>query len=166
VRTTLNKIREYSPCTEGWEKLLKTLGKTKADDESLEILTILDSNGLDDALWCLQAVDTHKSEMRLFSVWCARQVQHLMTDERSVKALDVAEAYAKGEATEDELKLAAESARSAARSAAESVAWSAAWSAARSAARSVAWSARSAARSEQEKYFRNMLEEIKREEEA
>ena len=35
IYTTLNKIREYSPCTDGWEKLLKYLGKSKADDEPL-----------------------------------------------------------------------------------------------------------------------------------
>jgi hypothetical protein len=31
---------------------------------------------------------------RRFAVWCARQVQHLMVDKRSLYALDVAEAYA------------------------------------------------------------------------
>jgi len=29
--TTLNKIRAHRPCTEGWQKLLAHLGKTKAD---------------------------------------------------------------------------------------------------------------------------------------
>lgn len=55
--TTLNKIRELSPCAEGWAKLLKHLNKTKADDEPIRLLTILDSNGLDDAIWCMRAVD-------------------------------------------------------------------------------------------------------------
>jgi len=49
--TTLNEIREHSPCKEGWEKLLAHLGKTKADAEPLHLLTVLESNGLDDALW-------------------------------------------------------------------------------------------------------------------
>ena len=41
----------------GWmEKLLSNLGKTAADDEPLSLITILDSNGLDDAPWCLRAV--------------------------------------------------------------------------------------------------------------
>jgi hypothetical protein len=48
--TTLNKIRAKSPCSEGWTKLLAHLGKTKADDAPISITTILDSNGLDDAL--------------------------------------------------------------------------------------------------------------------
>ena len=100
--TTLNKIREHSPCEDGWKKLLATLGKTKSDDEPLSILTVLDSNGQDDALWCLRAVDGHDMEIRLFVVWCARQVQPLMTD-RSIRTLDVAERYAHGQASLDEL---------------------------------------------------------------
>jgi hypothetical protein len=55
MKTTLNKIREQSPCTEGWIKLLGALNKTKADDEDVSFLTILESNGVDDALWCLRS---------------------------------------------------------------------------------------------------------------
>ena len=122
MRTTLNKIREHQPCAGGWEKLLSYLGKTKADDEPLSITTILDSNGLDDALWCLRAVERHDKEIRLFAVWCARQVQHLLKDQRSINALDVAERYANGQATEAELKDAWNAARAAARVAAEDAA--------------------------------------------
>ncbi len=84
MNTTLNKIREHSPCACGWSKLLKHLGKKQADDEPLSIDTILDSNGLDDALWCLRAVEGHDKEIRLFAVWCARRVQHLLTDPPSL----------------------------------------------------------------------------------
>jgi hypothetical protein len=45
-------------------------------------------------------------ELRKFAVWCARQVQHLMTDPRSVAALDVAERHAEGLATDEELAAA------------------------------------------------------------
>jgi hypothetical protein len=31
ITTTLNRIREHSPCTEGWVKLLAHLGKTVPD---------------------------------------------------------------------------------------------------------------------------------------
>jgi hypothetical protein len=117
--TTLNKIRAQSPCATGWTKLLSNLGKTKADDEPLRIAVILESNGLDDALWCLQAVDGHQREMRLFAVYCARSIQHLMIDQRSIDAIDVAERHAYGLATDEELT-AAGSARDAAWSAAGS----------------------------------------------
>ena len=106
MKTTLNKIRAHSPCANDWEKLLRNLGKTKADDEPLALTTILESNGLDDALWCLRAVDGHQREMRLYAVECARSVQHLMTDKRSLDAIDVAERFANGKATQQELNAA------------------------------------------------------------
>jgi hypothetical protein len=135
MKTTLNKIREHSPCATGWSKLLAHLGKTKADDEPLSIATIVESNDLDDVLWCLRAVEGHDKEIRLFAVWCARQVQHLMTDPRSLAALDVAEAHAHGNATNDEMTAAGAAAGAAARAAARDAARDAAWAAARAAAR-------------------------------
>ena len=130
MKTTLNKIREHSPCHEGWTKLLRNLGKTKADDEELLITTILDSNGLDDALWSLRAVDGCHREMRLFAVYCARSVQHLTNDMRSIAVIDVAERYANDLATDEELAAARDAARAAARAAA----WAAASDSARVAA--------------------------------
>lgn len=121
MKTTLNAIRKHSPCSNGWEKLLTYLGKTKADDEPISIATIIDSNGLSDAIWCLRAVDGKEKEIRLFAVWCARQVQHLMKDQRSLDALDIAEKFANGEATKEELK----DASSAANAALDSAAWDA-----------------------------------------
>jgi len=134
MNTTLNQIRSKSPCADGWVKLLKHLGKTQADDEPLSLTTILDSNGLEDALWCLQAVDGHAREIRLYAVWCARQVQHLTKDQRSIDALDVAERFANGQATKNELDIAGDAA-----GAARAAAW-APW-AARAAARAAAGAA-------------------------
>jgi hypothetical protein len=114
ITTTLSAIRKHSPCEDGWKKLLSHLGKTRADDEPLLLTKILDSNGLDDALWCLCAVNGYEREIRLYAVWCARQVQHLMTDPRSIAALDVAERFARGEATKAKLEAARMDALSAA----------------------------------------------------
>ena len=136
ITTTLNRIREHSPCAEGWEKLLKHLGKTKADDEPLPFSVILESNGLDDALWCCRAEPQYAREWRLYAVWCARQVQHLMTDQRSLDALDIAECYANGHATDAELETAWAAAWAAAWDAGD-----AAWAAARAAAEAAAWDA-------------------------
>ena len=122
--TTLNKIRSHNPCREGWQKLMKSLGKTRGDDEPVSLLAVLDSNGLDDAIWCLQAVDGVDSKARLFAVACAREVQHLLTDPRSLNALDVAERFAKGFATTEELAAAC-AARDAARDAARNAAYTA-----------------------------------------
>jgi hypothetical protein len=159
MNTTLNKIRTHTPCSSGWKKLLTNLGKTEADDEPLALTTILESNGLDDAFWCLRAVDGHEREMRLFAVECARGVQHLMTDKRSIDALDVAERFANGLATQAELDAAW-----AAADAAEDAAWAAADAAGASgvaawaAARATAGAARAAAREAQEVLFILMCE--------
>lgn len=132
MKTTLNKIHAHRPCVNGWKKLLMNLGKSEADDEPLDIRIILESNGLDDALWCLRAVDGQDKYIRLFAVECARSVQHLMTDPRSVSAIDVAEHHAHGLATDEELFVARDAA------------W-AARAAAGAATRAVAWDARAAA---------------------
>lgn len=129
MKTTLNEIRKNSPCESGWRKLLSNLGKTGPDDEPLSILAVLDSNGIDDALWCLRAVEGHDKKIRMYAVWCARQVQHLMTDQRSVAALDVAERFANGEATPVELYAAGSTAWAVAGAAAQSAAGAAAWAA-------------------------------------
>lgn len=159
ICTTLNKIRAHEPCAEGWEKLLTHLGKTHADDEPLPLVTILDSNGLDDCLWCLRTVPEHDREWRLFAVWCARKVQHLMTDQRSLDALDVAERFANGRATREELDAAwaaAEAARAATWAAptAEAAARAAAWAAAGAAAEAAAGYA---ARKDQEQELQRIL---------
>jgi hypothetical protein len=146
--TTLNKIRQHSPCKDGWGKLLRSLGKTEADDEPLSLITILDSNGLDDALWCLRA-------------W-----------------IDGAERYANCAATEAELaaaygaadassRLATEAAamvtaEDAAMAAAMAAAWIAAWVAPLVAARYAARAgARDAARAVQEAEFRRRFGDCK-----
>lgn len=138
LQTTLNAIREHSPCAEGWEKLLDSLGKTKADDEPLEFEHILESNGLDHALWALRALSPEDAWIvRKYAVCCARRVERLMKDERSINALNVAALHARGEATDEDLAAARDAAWAAARDAA----WSAAWNAERASAQDAAWSA-------------------------
>ena len=168
LTTTLNRIRAHSPCESGWKRLLAHLGKTQADDEPLPYSVIVESNGLDDALWCCRVEPQYDREWRLFAVWCARQVQHLMVDKRGLHALDVAERFANGQATVEELHAARsaawaaagawdaawDAARSAAWAAAGAAAWAAAWDAAGAAARSAAWAAAwAAARSAQTAHF-------------
>mgnify|MGYP000963485581 CR=1 FL=1 len=142
MNTTLNEIRAHSPCADGWRKLLTHMGKSAADDELLPIATVLDSNGLDDALWCLRAVTGHDREIRLYAVWCARQVAHMMTDQRSIGALKVAEHYANGLASKKELAAAWAAAGDSGGAATGDALWSAAWAAAWSAATGdAAWDA-------------------------
>ena len=74
--------------------------------EPISLSFILENNGLNDALWALHCIKDAYRDISLFSVWCARQVQHLMRDSRSTNALDVAERFANGKATKEELEAA------------------------------------------------------------
>lgn len=149
--TTLAQIEAQQFYQSGWLKLRRHLGKDYPMDKPVSLLTILESNGLDDALWCCRAVEGHDREFRLFAVWCARQVQHLMTDPCSINAIDTAERFANGEATPEEMDAAWDATEAAARAAAEAAAMDAAWDATKVAAwavaRAAAWAvARAAAR--------------------
>ena len=144
---TLADLRREGACISGYNKVVRAIqGREFTDDdgdresyirfrhaEPITLVAILKSNGLDDALWALRCVSGVERDARLFAVWCARQVEHLMTDQRSKDALTVAERFANGEATEEE------------RDAARAAAWDAAWAAARAAAGAAARDAAGAA---------------------
>ena len=88
-------------------------------------------------------------ELRLFAVFCARQVEHLITDQRSKDAINVAERFANGQSTAEELAAANAAANAAARAAVCDAAWDDAWDAARVAAMAaVCDAARAAARAD------------------
>ena len=57
LTTTLNKIRACSPCASGWRTLVKHVGKDFDPDAEINLLTILESNGVADMLWSLRATD-------------------------------------------------------------------------------------------------------------
>lgn len=59
-------------------------------------------------IWLLTSLENYvaNSQLRMIAVKCAREVQHLIKDERSINALDVAEKYANGQATDAELDAA------------------------------------------------------------
>jgi len=107
ITISLNQIRAQSPCESGWKKVLVSKGGTSADmDAQFPLADILESNGLDDTLWCLRCLPEHDNLWRKFAVWRARQVELLMTDERSRNAMDVAWRHADGLATDEELAAA------------------------------------------------------------
>ena len=56
LETTLNRLREHSPCATGYATLLASLGGPSVDhDAPINLLHILGSNGVDDCLWALRA---------------------------------------------------------------------------------------------------------------
>lgn len=103
MKTTLNELRANFLCTHDWYKLMRFLGKTQSDDEELKILDILDANGLSDALHCLRIIKGEDRIIRLYAVWCARQMQPLCDDPGLKIAIDAAELYANGVISETEL---------------------------------------------------------------
>ena len=127
-QVTLKQLRDARACFNGYNKLVASIsGKPLVEgnkyavfdsDEPISIIQILDSNGLDDAIWSLRCIKDADSEARLFAVWCVRQIQYLLTDARSLTALDVAERFAYGLATREELQAAENAAYSAANAAA------------------------------------------------
>ena len=110
-------------------------------------------------LWIADKIGKRPDDrtLRLFAVWCARSTPlsdrrktgDLLTDPRSLAALEAAERFADGQATNDELyaaKAAAEAAAwDAAQDATRSASQAAAWAAARAAAQAAAWAAAQAA---------------------
>jgi hypothetical protein len=66
-------------------------------------------------LWGLKRIGyADDRTLRLFACWCVRQVWDRLTDPRSRAAVETAERYARGDATEEELAAACRSASSAA----------------------------------------------------
>jgi hypothetical protein len=164
---TLKDLRQAKACIAGYNKVVCSLqGQPFTDKhrdmksyirfaykEPISLSFILENNGLNDALWAMHCIKDADRDIRLFSVWCARQVQHLMRDSRSTNALDVIERFANSKATKEELEAASAAAWNAANAA--NVAAIAAACAANVA--NVAWAA-SAARTAQTEMFKLMCD--------
>lgn len=75
ITTTLRRIRATGPCRSGWHRLLKHLGKRDADDEPLPLATLVKSNGLVDAIWCLDAEPQHFALWVGFAAACLKAAQ-------------------------------------------------------------------------------------------
>ncbi|WP_395543238.1 putative immunity protein [Neotabrizicola sp. sgz301269] len=86
ITATLKAICDAGPCDGGIRKLIKHLGKTvteaRKDETPLPVLTVMYSNGLDDALWVLDRAVGNERICRLFAADCAESVLHLFEAER------------------------------------------------------------------------------------
>jgi hypothetical protein len=69
LTTTFKRLREAHACSSRYEFLRKALPRKKyGDDTPINLLTILEMNGLDDALWALHAVTTSRAEARAWAI--------------------------------------------------------------------------------------------------
>jgi hypothetical protein len=158
---TIDDIRKFWPCYDPNKYLPEDWEGT-----ALDILRV-DTCPAKDRFWVvLRDGWIDDKTLRLFAVWCAREVLKLVDnpDPRSIAACDVAERFANGAATQQEMAAARSGAWAAARAAAWDAtgAWVAAWAwdatGAWAAARAAAW-AWDAAWDAQLKHLIEMLEE-------
>ena len=142
--TTLSAIGAANPCGTGYKKLVNYLGGAKkyGYQTPIPLLTILDSNGIDDALWVAVNILGNQGEMiaHTFACDCAERVLHIYEkhhsdDSRPRNAIAVKRRWLGKEATDEELAAAWAAARAAAGAAARADARGAAMAAALAAAR-------------------------------
>ncbi len=104
LTTSFNALCKAGACEEGYKKLAKALGGVRKYGASVEInlLTILESNGFDDAVWSLRAtVQDSDVTKRLIAADFAETVLHIFEskrpgDDRPRKAIQAARDYANG----------------------------------------------------------------------
>ena len=141
LTTTFNLLREHGACASGYRRLAHHLGSVDAygADKPINLLIILETNGLDDFLWCLRATKEDSGKVsRHLAADFAEAALHTYEDKypgdnRPRLAISAARGMAEsdphGSAWSAARSAAESAARSAAESAAESAAWIAAWSA-------------------------------------
>lgn len=145
---TLAELRRAGACVAGYNKVVSALKGIPFDasretyihfahKEPISILSIVESNGFEDALWACRCLKNKDRDLRLLAVWCARQVEHLNQDVRVKNCTATVERFTNGMATQEELD------------AARAAAWAA--------ARAAAWAAGDAARAAQKETFIKML---------
>ena len=95
LTTSLERIRACSPCREGWRRL------TESDpgEGEFNILHVLESNGVQDMLWCLRAtVEDSKSVSVTLAIEFAADVLQIFEaaypkDNRPRLAIEAAREY-------------------------------------------------------------------------
>ena len=110
LTTTLNKIRACSPCGAGWQTLLKHVGKDFNPDAEINLLTVLESNGVADMLWALRAIDQDSKRIASqLAIEFAEQALPIFetrrpNDTRPRDAIQAARDYLDGKISTDELQ--------------------------------------------------------------
>jgi len=106
----LEDIRDKHPCADGWKRLVKSLdGRTEGD---VSLSHILDSNGIEDAVWCLRVLPYR--DQCLFRSDVAELTVHLCDDPRPQAAIAAIRAWHAGDISDESLADAADAADAAA----------------------------------------------------
>ncbi|NDA60655.1 MAG: hypothetical protein EBX50_01310 [Chitinophagia bacterium] len=116
LETSLENIKSLSIFPGRWQYLLECLGQTHYNPDlsvKVSLRFILEKCGISYAIRAMDYFNELEKASALYALFCAKRVRHLMRDERSTNALDVARLYLDGIASEDELKAANRFARDA-----------------------------------------------------
>jgi hypothetical protein len=124
ITTTLRRLHDAGACTERYRVLLAALGTDYPQDQSIDLLTILETNGLDDALWAMRATAENCDKVaRLMAADFAEQVlpiwQKYSQEKRPEMAIKAARDFANGNIKRHELAAAGDAAGAAAWNAAQ-----------------------------------------------
>ena len=167
LTTTLDLLQKAGACTRGYKTLITALGAKYPHEKPIDLLTILNTNGLDDALWALGATAENCDMIaRLVAADFAEQVlpiwQKYSKDERPALAIQAARDFAHGRISREKraaaLAEARDAALAAARDAARAAAGAEALDAVGDAARAAVWAAaRDAALAKQREIFISYL---------
>ncbi len=114
LTTTFKLLHSKGACTDGYRKLAKYLGGVDAygEDKEINLLTILDSNGVDDAAWSLRATVQDADVInRLIACDFAESVLHIFEskrpgDDRPRKAIEAARGFAAGTVSIEDMRKA------------------------------------------------------------
>lgn len=118
---TLQTIQDHQPCQDDWTKLLQSVGGDMTTE--LSIGDVLISNGLNDALWCLQFLEPRQRVAAIMPA--VKRASVHTTDQRVHGCITAIEKWLAGDDSVN-LDLAALEATLAAREAAEAAALAAA----------------------------------------
>lgn len=122
LHTTFAKLHKAGACPPRYKMLAKALGGISkyGRNTPIPLALILETNGLDDALWSIRATVEDSSRFtRLLACEFAEHILHLSgenhpQDKRPSQAIETTRRYANGQATEEELAVAWAAARAAA----------------------------------------------------
>lgn len=115
LHTTFSLLKQYDACVEGYTKLAEHLGGVRkyGEDTPIPIVTILESNNVQDATWSLRAVlpeqEVERDRLaRHYAADCAEHVLHYYEDRypgdtRLPAVLTAVYRFVEGNATVEEL---------------------------------------------------------------
>ncbi|WP_347990091.1 hypothetical protein [Methylomonas sp. AM2-LC] len=106
MHTTINKLTTINlefHHRDAWQRVFEAFGQSWEHDKPIPFSSILKVADPEATIFCMRAAPEYSKEWRLFAVWCARRYEHLINDMRGISAINVAERYAHGMASEEEL---------------------------------------------------------------